>query len=508
MKRINLAIIALVAASALVGFAAASAPIVLPGAPIGQASTTSCDPNAGAATAAAACDDSNACTVDTCIFDELDPTNATGICSNVVTVGATCDDGDLCTTGETCSVDGVCTAGTQLDCSGDEDQCNTATCSAGQCVKAPKTGSTCDDGDACSIGDTCSAAGICTAGAPKDCSAETDLCNTGTCSAGTCTKLPKTGASCDDGDKCNLGKTCSAAGTCSGGTAKSCPNDVCNSNGACSAATGECTYTQLLSQPCDRDNSACTLDTCAAGATKATCQAGPAALTLAPKALTPFATAKPGCSAAVAPAALVTATASSAATGAVSLAAQPLSPYYKGSTAVTVTGFVPVTYGGRSDVCSATATNTVLVQDTEGLDASKLSCGLPEGFDSITTVIAPKGASFTATYKAKDNGCAVTVTPKLTVCRKCAGKTAKTCNPKAVVTGPTLLITDSTGVDARITWRIAASDGVRTVSKDCGACVGQPGGGKVKTLVCASPWKAATEPVCGVKGKSLRALLH
>jgi len=87
MKRINLVIIALVAASALVGFAAASAPIVLPGAPIGQASTTSCDPNADAATAAAACDDSNACTVDTCIFDELDPTNATGKQVGMLLVG-------------------------------------------------------------------------------------------------------------------------------------------------------------------------------------------------------------------------------------------------------------------------------------------------------------------------------------------------------------------------------------------------------------------------------------
>jgi hypothetical protein len=40
----------------------------------------------------------------------------TGVCSNPVALGATCDDGDACTSGTTCQADGSCGGGTSVCC--------------------------------------------------------------------------------------------------------------------------------------------------------------------------------------------------------------------------------------------------------------------------------------------------------------------------------------------------------------------------------------------------------
>jgi hypothetical protein len=86
-----------------------------------------------------------------------------------VTVAA-CDNGIYCDGTETCSA-GACVAGTQIDCSGLNDACNTGTCSeaAGQCVKTPKpNGTICADTLYCNGIETCQN-GTFTPGTPVNC---------------------------------------------------------------------------------------------------------------------------------------------------------------------------------------------------------------------------------------------------------------------------------------------------------------------------------------------------
>ena len=85
----------------------------------------------------AACDDRDACTVDTCL---------PGGCRNVAPAGC-------CTSDLQCGDGNPCT----------DDQCAISG-STGTCTHVPNTGS-CDDGNACTIGDSCSG-GSCQPGAP------------------------------------------------------------------------------------------------------------------------------------------------------------------------------------------------------------------------------------------------------------------------------------------------------------------------------------------------------
>ncbi len=191
--------------------------------------------------------------------------------------GEACDDGNPCTVGDTCDEDANC-VGTDVDCSGAGDQCNTASCDPngadGNCdVLTPlPDGTECDDDDACTDADQCTA-GAC-GGTVVDCSGAGDQCNAASCdpngAEGNCdilTPLPD-GTACNDDDACTDADQCTA-GAC-GGTVVDCSGagDQCNA-ASCdpNGAEGNCdTLTPLPDgTECD-DGAACTEnDQCTAG---------------------------------------------------------------------------------------------------------------------------------------------------------------------------------------------------------------------------------------------------
>jgi len=170
----------------------------------GYAAGKQCQDGIACTAAAAACNDANPCTTDSC---------GAGGCVHAA-VGGPCDDGDTCTV----------------------DSCDGAT---GACTSAPSAGS-CSDGNACTSGDSC-AAGTCKAGAAKNCG-DGNPCTDDLCSVvdGACSSVNKSGA-CDDGDACTVGDACQLGG-CVAGPAKTCSDgDACTADG-CAAATGLCTF--------------------------------------------------------------------------------------------------------------------------------------------------------------------------------------------------------------------------------------------------------------------------
>ncbi|MFZ4578101.1 MAG: hypothetical protein ACOYOB_06835 [Myxococcota bacterium] len=227
------------------------------------------------------CDDKNACTDnDTCQNGACAGTPKdcsafssacqTAVCEDGACVAGpkdgACDDGNPCTINDTCA-GGTC-KGELLDCSAWTDSCNTGVCQAGQCVPQPKAGGACDDGNACTVSDSCQA-GSCI-GQLKDCGMAADICNDGVCGeGGVCVQKPKSNATvCNDSDSCTSADHCQA-GQCTG-TMKDCSNftDLCNT-GMCEF--GSCTKKVKPSGTVCSDGDACTLnDACAGGVCKGT----------------------------------------------------------------------------------------------------------------------------------------------------------------------------------------------------------------------------------------------
>ncbi|HOD06740.1 MAG TPA: hypothetical protein PLY68_04170 [Myxococcota bacterium] len=200
--------------------------------------------------------------------------------------GALCNaDNDGCTAGDVCQ-SGVCEAGTQQDCLGAADRCNTAFCqSTGpdshECVMDPTMheGLPCDaDSDGCTRDDSC-VAGVCVTGEPVDCREQDDSCNTGYCQATgamtwECRKdpAPHEGAPCNaDDDGCTVDDTC-VAGECSPGRDSGCGanNTQCLLWSCISKGTNsfECVMdtTSREGTICDADGNGCTrIDTCVLG---------------------------------------------------------------------------------------------------------------------------------------------------------------------------------------------------------------------------------------------------
>jgi hypothetical protein len=146
--------------------------------------------------------------------------------------GASCDDGVNCTENDVCTA-GVC-GGSPIDCSGEDDACNVGVCdeATGGCVKdpAPLNGATCDDGVNCTENDVCTN-GTC-GGTAVDCSGENDQCNTGVCleADGSCGTVPA-----NENDPCTT--AVGVDGTCVAGTCE----PVCGSltGVISSSATGD-----------------------------------------------------------------------------------------------------------------------------------------------------------------------------------------------------------------------------------------------------------------------------
>jgi cysteine-rich repeat protein len=122
-----------------------------------------------------------------------------------------CDDSDACTT-DSCT-NGICSSEPK-DCS-DGNECTTDSCANGACQNPAKD---CSDDNACTT-DSCNG-GACS-NQPKDCS-DNDACTTDSCSNGACSNQPK---DCSDGNECTI-DSC-ANGACQH-PAKDCSdNDVC-----------------------------------------------------------------------------------------------------------------------------------------------------------------------------------------------------------------------------------------------------------------------------------------
>ncbi len=199
---------------------------------------------------AAACNDNNPCTVDTCVATK---------CVFTIQSGAVCDDADPCSTASSCDAGGKCIAKTFYDCNGSKDQCNNAICAnnAGQpvCKKVPvAAGTVCNDGLYCTVGEKCDALGSCGGGLPPLCGKPAQ-CYSSLCTelAKGCTTLPlATGTPCTDNSLCTDGDICNA-GKCAGKLKASCTpvlttfNPASPSTSTATAAVGSGETSTLVS---------------------------------------------------------------------------------------------------------------------------------------------------------------------------------------------------------------------------------------------------------------------
>jgi len=236
----------------------------------------SCEPETGCThepiDVAAECDDGNPCTADSCDAEQGCVHDGSG-------VDAACDDGDACTADDVCQGDaaGTC-AGEPLaaDACDDGNVCTADSCDAEQGCVHDGTGITapCDDGSVCTEQDVCQgdAAGTC---AGVDVSAE--LCDDGDpCTADSCDpeagcqNEPAAGAACDDGDPCTSGDVCQADGSCAGGEPTDCDDgNVCTAD-SCDPEQGCVHDGSGITEPCD-DHNVCTDDDVCRGDAAGTC---------------------------------------------------------------------------------------------------------------------------------------------------------------------------------------------------------------------------------------------
>jgi len=194
------------------------------------------------------CNDSNACTADTC-----DAVKGCVYLPFEQSAAAQCDDGNPCTFGDVCAKGAcapgkmVCECQTDLDCAAKDDGnlcdgslvCKQGACiSDGKVVACPPAASVCvmnlcdPKSGACSTfaapdGLTCSTPGLCTTGGSCKTGAcqgatvsgcdDGNPCTKDACGATGCTHAPTIGAPCDDGNACTAGEACDANGVCGGG---------------------------------------------------------------------------------------------------------------------------------------------------------------------------------------------------------------------------------------------------------------------------------------------------
>lgn len=222
------------------------------------------------------CNDSNACTTDSCDL-------ATGLCKNEPHVGQPCSDDNACTGTDQCNASGQC-AGTPLvgcclkdaDCN-DDQACTTDTCNLAT-KTCTNTAKNCDDGNACTV-DACDPVGGACVHPPKDCD-DNNPCTADACDAsGACVHTTvAAGTSCSDGDACNGAETCQS-GVCTGPVT----TFTCDDGNPCTAdtctPTSGCVSTPVANGTACEDNNVCTLTSeCRNGAcaplTAETCTSG------------------------------------------------------------------------------------------------------------------------------------------------------------------------------------------------------------------------------------------
>lgn len=197
-------------------------------------------------TAPISCDDGNACTLDSCVFNT---SNGQSYCAYQ---NLSCYDSSLCTE-YSCDPLIGCT-GTAIHCN-DNNSCTTAICVNGSgCQFLPLPASTiCDDGDLCTENDTCGEYANCS-GTPK---CQPRQCEAVTCIAGDCVYSPANQS---------LNCTPEAAQTCPGNFMPCLAGYTCQglaclpvyhpSTIVCRAAVGECD----LPDYCSGSSACCPLD--------------------------------------------------------------------------------------------------------------------------------------------------------------------------------------------------------------------------------------------------------
>ena len=272
-----------------------------------------------------ACDDSNACTDDSC---------APNIGCVYETNEAQCNDANPCTTGDHCDA-GKCVPAVMLDCD-DGNPCTDDSCEADKGCVHSLNQNPCDDGNACTADDQCSSgwcsgqflacddgnvctddscdqelgcqnlandkpctdATVCTVGdhcedgecvstGELDCD-DDNLCTDDACNEDLGCVHKNNNAPCNDGDDCTQDDQCQDGG-CAGGDAVTCNDDVdctvdqCVSPGGCQSVPSDvacddddlCTddscdldngcIHSLNQAPCDDGNPCTDGDLCAAG---------------------------------------------------------------------------------------------------------------------------------------------------------------------------------------------------------------------------------------------------
>ena len=230
---------------------------------------TLCDASAACKGKSLVCDDAETCTTDTC-------DKGKGCTFAAAADGKGCDDGDSCTGPDTCAK-GSCKPGAaSCQCTGDSDcvddnACTKASCDVGKgaCTFSLMSGA-CDDGDACTTGDACGDQGgkaVCLPGKVTACD-DSEACTDDSCDAKSgCVFAKKTdGAACTDGEVCTSGDACKAGKCAPGKDTCACTKEAdCDDGNVCTA------------NPCDADTSKCGLAVSLGG--DVTCSDGDACTT-------------------------------------------------------------------------------------------------------------------------------------------------------------------------------------------------------------------------------------
>jgi hypothetical protein len=192
--------------------------------------TTGCGPGI-----APSCDDGVACTGDSC--DE-----ATDSCVHTPT-DAVCNDGQYCNGVETCDAINGCQAGPSVSCD-DSVACTVDTCNEGtdSCNHTPSNPA-CSDGQFCNGAEVCHLTLGCQTGTPPNCN-DSIACTTDTCNEAKdlCVHKPLSGV-CSDGLYCNGQEVCTVGVGCQSGAAPNCNDGLACTADACNEDTDSCANT-------------------------------------------------------------------------------------------------------------------------------------------------------------------------------------------------------------------------------------------------------------------------
>lgn len=163
----------------------------------------------------AVCNDSNACTDDTC--------NTLSGCQFTPNTSP-CNDGNACTTNDTCNGAGTCVGGPSPNCN-DGNPCTNDSCNPVLGCQNVNNTAPCNDNNACTTGDTCSG-GSCSATGTLTCN-DGNLCTTDSCVPATGCQFANNTLPCSDGLFCTAGDSCSGGG-CVGGASPCTLGQVCD----------------------------------------------------------------------------------------------------------------------------------------------------------------------------------------------------------------------------------------------------------------------------------------